>query len=150
MLHVASVCKPCCILLGSSVAQSFKAVKLLSQQFPTFLLFCDRRSVAQQCWIRLHSSSNIVRATHAHYTWSPKCYGLHHSHDAMRVPSCLRLQSTANMDATTPGIVSLTQQCLEFLDRFARSVRLHLSCIGHFTKQYLPSEQALLDRSESP
>ena len=46
MLHVASVCKPCCILLGSSVAQSFKAVKLLSQRFPTFLLFCDRRSVA--------------------------------------------------------------------------------------------------------
>ena len=55
------------------VAQSLKPVKLFSQQLPTFLLFCDRRSVAQQyihtllCmlphqrgWIRLHSSSNIV------------------------------------------------------------------------------------------
>jgi len=31
-----------------------------------FLLFRDRRSVAQQCWIRLRSSSNIVGATNAH------------------------------------------------------------------------------------
>ena len=30
---------------------------IVGQQLPTFLLFCDRRSVAQQCWIRLHSSS---------------------------------------------------------------------------------------------
>ena len=30
------------------VAQSLKPVKLFSQQLPTFLLFCDRRSVAQQ------------------------------------------------------------------------------------------------------
>ena len=42
------------------VAQSLKPVKLFSQQLPTFLLFRDRRSVAQQCWIRLHTSSNIV------------------------------------------------------------------------------------------
>ena len=37
------------------VAQSLKPLKLLSQQLPTFLLFRDRRSVAQQsrsqrCW----------------------------------------------------------------------------------------------------
>ena len=67
MLHVASVCKPCCMLLGV-VAQSLKLVKLLSQQLPTFFLFRDRRSVGQQCWKRLHSSSNIVGVTHAHYT----------------------------------------------------------------------------------
>ena len=42
------------------VAQSLKPVKLFSQQLPTFRLFRDRRRVAQQCWIRLHSSSNIV------------------------------------------------------------------------------------------
>ena len=42
------------------VAQSLKPVKLFSQLLPTFLLFRDRRSVAQQCWIRLHSSSNIL------------------------------------------------------------------------------------------
>ena len=69
MLHVASVCTPCCVLSGV-VVQSLKPVKLLSQQLPTFLLFRDRRSVAQQCWIRLHRSSNIFAAKHAHYTWS--------------------------------------------------------------------------------
>ena len=55
----------CCWMLLRVVAQSLKPVKLFSQQPPTFLLFRDRRSVAQQCWIRLHSSSNIVGATHA-------------------------------------------------------------------------------------
>ena len=53
MLHVASVCTSCCVLLGV-VAQSLKPVKLLNEQLPTFRLFRDRRSVAQQCWIRLH------------------------------------------------------------------------------------------------
>ena len=43
---------------------------------PNILLFRYRRSVAQQCWIRLHSSSNFVGATHAHYTWFTKAYGL--------------------------------------------------------------------------
>ena len=47
----------CFWMLLRVVAQSLKAVKLFSQQLPTFLLFRDRRSVAQQCWIRLHSSS---------------------------------------------------------------------------------------------
>ena len=50
----------CCWMLLHVVAQSLKPVKLFSQQLPTFLLFPDRRSVAQQCWIRLHSSSNVV------------------------------------------------------------------------------------------
>ena len=52
MIHVASVCRPCCMLLRV-VAQSLKPVKGLSKQLPTFLLFRHRRSVAQQCWIRL-------------------------------------------------------------------------------------------------
>ena len=50
----------CCWILLRVVAQSLKPVKLFSQQLPTFLLFRDRRSVAQQCWIRLHNFSNIV------------------------------------------------------------------------------------------
>ena len=50
----------CCWMLLGFVAQSLKPVKLFTQQLPTFLLFRDRRSVAQQCWIRLHSSPNIV------------------------------------------------------------------------------------------
>ena len=79
----------CCWMLLRVVAQSLKPVKLFSQQLPTFLLFSDRRSVAQQCWIRLYSSFNIVGATYAHYTWSPKSYGLYPSHDALQVPTLL-------------------------------------------------------------
>ena len=86
MLHVVSVCTPCCMLLHV-VAQSLKPVKLLSQQLP-FLLFRDCRSVAQWCWIRFHSSSNIVGATHAHYAWITKT-GLYFSHDALQVPNLL-------------------------------------------------------------
>ena len=88
MLHVASVCTPCCTLLDV-VAQSLKPVKLFSQQLPTFLLFCDRQIVAQQGWIRLHSSSNIVVATYAHYAWITMTYGLYSSHDALQVPNSL-------------------------------------------------------------
>ena len=88
MLHIASVCTPCCMLLDV-VAQSLKPVKNFSQQLPTFLLFRDRRSVAQQCWIRLHCSCNIVGAAHAHYAWFTKTYGLYPSHDALQVPTLL-------------------------------------------------------------
>ena len=80
MLYVASICTSCCMLqrvVGSLiVAQSLKPVKLLGQQFSIVLLFPGRRRVAQQSWIRLHSSSNIAGTTHAHYTWSPKSYWL--------------------------------------------------------------------------
>ena len=71
----------CCMLLGV-VTQSLKPVELLSLQLPTFVLFCDCQSIPQQCWIHLHSSSNIVRATHVHYTWLTKSYGLYPFHDA--------------------------------------------------------------------
>ena len=79
----------CCWRLLRVAAQSLKPVKLFSQQLPTFLLFRDRRSVAQQCWIRLHGSSNIVGATHAHYAWITKTYGLYSTHDALQVPNLL-------------------------------------------------------------
>ena len=41
----------CCWMLLCVVAKSLKPVKLFSQLLPTFLLFRDHRSVAQQCWI---------------------------------------------------------------------------------------------------
>ena len=78
-----------CWMLLRVVAQSLKPVKPFSQQLPTFLLFRDRRSVAQQCWIRLHSSSNIVGAAYAYYAWFTKTYGLYPSHDALLVPTLL-------------------------------------------------------------
>ena len=113
MLHVASVCTPCCMLLDV-VAQSLKPVKLFSQQLPTFLLFHDRWSVTQQCWIRLHSSSNIVGATHAHYTWFTKTYGLYPSYDALQVPTLLGVVSAVctPLPTHTQQLPTLLVQCL--------------------------------------
>ena len=58
----------CCVPLHTLlhvVAQSLKPVKLLSKQLPTVLLLRNRRSVAQQCWIRLHSlKPRTRRITH--------------------------------------------------------------------------------------
>ena len=70
MLRPFALPVACCWMLLRVVAQSLKPVKLFSQQLPKFLLFRDHRSLAQQCWIRLHSSSNIVGSTHAHYACS--------------------------------------------------------------------------------
>ena len=92
----------CCWMLLRDVAQSLKPVKLFSQQLPAFLLFRDRRSVAQQCWIRLHSSSNIVGATHAHYAWFTKTYLW-----VVSFPLCT-LHTTTNTHPTTPNIVGAT------------------------------------------
>ena len=103
----------CCWMLLRVVAQSLKPVKLFSQQLPTFLLFRDRRSVAQQCWIRLH-------------TLLQHCWG--HARSLCKVykdlwvvsfPPCtvgpnivgsssIRLHTTANTHATTPNLVGAT------------------------------------------
>ena len=74
----------CCWMLLRVKARSLKPVNRFSQQLPTVLFFRDRRSVAQQCWIRLHSSSNIVGAVHAHYALFTMTYGLYPSHDALQ------------------------------------------------------------------
>ena len=42
-------------------------------------IYRDRWNVVQQCWIRFHSFTNIVEATHAHNTmhcWSQHCWEL--------------------------------------------------------------------------
>ena len=116
----------CCWMLLRVVTQSLKPVKPFSQQLSTFLLFRDRRSVAQQCWIRLHSSSNIVGATHAHYAWFTKTYGLYPSHDALQVPTLLgvvasvcRLLPTRTQQLQT----LLAQQCWELLRPLTHSPR---------------------------
>ena len=109
----------CCWMLLRVVAQSLKPVKLFSQQLPTFLWFRDRRSVAQQCWIRLHSSSNIVGATHAHYAWFTKTCGLYPSHDALQVPTLFGV--AASVCTTLP---TRTQRCWELLGPFARSLKV--------------------------
>ena len=143
MLHVASVCTPCYMLLDV-VAQSLKPVKLFSQQLPTFLLFLDHRSVAQQCWIHLHSSSNIVRATHAHYAWFTKTYGLHPSHDALQVPTLLGIDASVctPLPTRTQQLPTLlAQQCWELLRPFARNLSIYdgNTCANTLTMySYLP------------
>ena len=127
----------CCIHLHTllnAVAQSLRPVKLLSQQLPTFLLFCDCRSIAQQCWIRLHSSSNIVGATHAHYARSPSLYP---SHDALKVPTLLGVVasiSTPLPRCTQELPMLLAQQCWELFCAFARSL---ICNIGFFWTCFL-------------
>ena len=120
----------CCWMLLRVVAQTLKPVKRFSQQLPTFLLFRDRRSVAQQCWIRLHSSSNIVGATHAYYAWCTKTYGLYPSHDALQVPTLLGVLASVCTPLPTrmqqlPTL--LAQQCWELLRPFACSLILERS-----------------------
>ena len=119
MLRPFALPAACCLMLLRVVAQSLKPVKLFSQQLPTFLLFRDRRSVAQQCWIRLHSSSNIVWATHAHYAWFTKTCGLYPSHDALQVPTLFGVVSS--VCTTQP---TRTQRCWELLHPFARSLKV--------------------------
>ena len=93
----------CCWMLLLVVAQSLKPVKVFSQQLPTFLFFCDRRSEAQRCWIRLHCSSNIVGATHARYAWmhyrSQTCWELLH-------PSLVPRRSRLGQSWTLPWAVT--------------------------------------------
>ena len=108
----------CCWMLVRVVAQSLKLVKLFSQQLPKFLLFRYRRSVAQQCCIRLHSSPNVNGATHAHYAWFTKTYGLYSSHDALQVQNLLGV--VASVCIRLPTL--LAQQCSELLRPFARSL----------------------------
>ena len=116
--------KSCCWRWLRVVAQSLKPVKLFSQQLQTFLLFRDRRRVAQQCWIRLQSSSNIVGATHAYYAWFTKTYGLYPSHDALQVPTLLGVVASVcrPLPTRTQQLpASLAPQCWELLRPFARS-----------------------------
>ena len=112
----------CCWMLFCVVAESLKPIKLFSQQLPTFLLFRDRRSVAQQCWIRLYSSSNIVGATYAQYAWFTKIYGLHPSHDALQVPHCWELLHPFAHHCQHAR--NNSQHCSELLRPFARSLSL--------------------------
>ena len=119
----------CCWMLLRVVARSLKPVKLFSQQLLTFPLFREHRSVAQQWWIRLDSSSNIVGATHAHSAWFTKTYGLYPSHDALQVPTLLGVVASVCTPLPTrmqqlPTL--LAQQCWELLRPFARSLRIDL------------------------
>ena len=118
MLHVASVCTPCCMLLDvvSCCCAKFETGQTFQPTTPNSSFVRDRRRVAQQCWIRLHSSSNIVGATHAHYAWFTKTYGLYPSHDALQVPTLLGVVASVCTPLPTRTL----------LRPFARSLRTYL------------------------
>ena len=82
---------------------------------------CVLLRVVLQCWIRLHSSSNIVGATHAHYTWSawslPSLIAVHPSHDALQVPTLFGVVASI----CTP-LLKQTQQFLTVLRPFSRGL----------------------------
>ena len=110
MLHVASVCTPCCMLLDVVACcwVKFETGQTFQPTTPniSFVPWSPSRSTLQ-CWIRLHSSSNIVGATHAHYAWFTTTYGLYPSHDAPQVPTLLWVVASV----CTP-LPTRTQQCL--------------------------------------
>ena len=89
----------CSWMLLCVVAQSLKPVKLFSPQLPTFLLFCDHRSIAQQCWIRLHSSPTLLGLSTLI------------THGSQRLMSCI------------PMMHFRSQTCWELLQPFACSLR---------------------------
>ena len=113
MLHVASVCTTCCVLLGV-FAPSLKPVKLLNQQLPTFLLFRGLRmkrsatmlhrfaQLFQHCWGHaraLHMVYNVLRVV-----TFPRCTA-----DPNIIGSCfVHLHTTANTNATPSDIVGPT------------------------------------------
>ena len=63
---------------------------------------------------RLHSSSNIVGATHVHYAWFTKTYWLYPSHDALQVPTLLGVVASVCIPLPTRTL----------LRPFARSLRM--------------------------
>ena len=118
-------------VVGQQCCVRLHPAKLFSQQLPTFLLFRDRRSVAQQCWIHLHSSSNIAGAAHAHYAWFTKTSGFYPSDDALQVPTLLVVVASVGTPLLTrmqqlPTL--LPQQRWELLRPFARSLMDKINC----------------------
>ena len=84
---------------------------------------CVLSRVVVRCWIRLHSSSNIVGATHAHYTWSawslPSLIGMYPSHDVLQVPALFGVVASVY----TP-LLKQTQQFPTALRQFSRGLTL--------------------------
>ena len=116
LLHVV-IC--CCVLLGKVWNRSnFSANN--SQHF-----FCSE--IAEACTKmldrRLHSSSNIAGATHAHNAWFTKTYGFYPSHDALQVPTLLGVPVCTPLPTRTQQLPTLlAQQCWELLGPFARNL----------------------------
>ena len=109
----------CCWMLLGVVAPSLKPVKRFSQQLPKFLLFRDRRSVAQQCWIRCWGHARSLRMDYKDLwvVFFPRCTAgpnIVGSCCIVCIPLPTRTQQLPTL---------LAQQCWELLRPFARSLR---------------------------
>ena len=93
MLHVASVCTPCCMLLDvvACCCAKFETSQTFQPATPniSFVPWLPKLSATMLD----PSSSNIVGATHTHYAWLTNSYELYPSHDALQVPTLLGVHS---------------------------------------------------------
>ena len=107
MLHVASVCTPCCMLLDvvACCCAKFETDQTFQPTTPNIL---------------------FVGAPHAHYAWITKTYSLYSSHDALQVPTLLGVvASVCTLPTRTQQLPTLlAQQCWELLRPFERSLTL--------------------------
>ena len=103
----------CCILLGV-VAESFKPVKPLSQQLPTFLLFRGRQSVAQ-CSCITHDYLGDCQQSNNFVWWT--------THDGPTLLGVVASICTSLPTWTQQHPTLLAQQCWELLCLFAHSLR---------------------------
>ena len=116
MLHVKSVCTPCCMLLRV-VAQSLKLVKLFRHQLPSATVLDPFAQLFQHCWG--HACS--LRMVYKDLWVDP-------FHDALQVPTLLGVVASVctPLPTRTQQLPTLlAQQCLELLRLFARSL-IHL------------------------
>ena len=129
MLHVASVCTPCYMLLDvvACCCAKFETGQTFQPTTPniSFVLWSPKRSATmldpfaqlfQHCWGRASSLRMVYKdlwvVSIPRCTAGPNIVG----------SCCIRLLTTASTHATTPNIVA--QQCRELLRPFARSLTL--------------------------
>ena len=107
MLHVASVCTPCCTLLDIVAFESLKPVKLFGQQLPwspkrSAIMLGPFAQLFQHCWGHARSLPMVYKdlwvVSFPRCTAGPNIVG----------SCCIRLHTTANTHATTPNIVGAT------------------------------------------
>ena len=131
MLHVASVCTPCCMLLDVVACRcaKFETGQTFQPTTPniSFVPWSPKRNATmldpfaqlfQHCW-----------ASHVHYAWFTKTYGLYPSHDVLQVPTLLGVVAFVCTPLPTrkqqlPTL--LAQQCRELLRPFACSLKIKI------------------------
>ena len=87
---------------------------------------CAKFETGQTFQPTTSNSSNNVGATHAHYAWFTKTYGLYPSHDALQVPTLLGVVASVctPRPTRTQQLPTLLAQCWELLRPFSRSLRV--------------------------